>query len=356
MSLALKQIPEISVIVPIYNTAPYLQICLQAIAMQTYSSFEVILVDDGSTDNSSEICKKYVEADSRFHYFFKKNEGQATARNLGLKHARGNFISFIDSDDFVHQDYLKIMVETIKQENADIVVSEFFLWKSPYLLDPICFNTKKPYTSTEDQKTFRYGIFSLLNNSKSPTIFGGHVANKLFRSHVLQGVYFKNWKVEDEIFLFEVTRNISKVVYIWEKMYFYRQRQFSSIKARGFNRAILEEREYLLTQCKTDEEESCVRQAIVLQVYKIIVRSLFHMSASDVTSSSDLEFLRQSARKTFSYISLSEISPTITKFKLLCLRLIVFCPTSCMKVLIFISRKVCFFPTIIKFLRNYSRC
>ena len=356
MNPSMNQIPKISVIVPVYNTDSYLQICLESIAKQTYSNFEVILVDDGSTDNSAEICKKFVESDSRFHYFYKKNEGQATARNFGLKRVKGDFISFIDSDDFIHQDYLNVMIGTIEREQADVAVCQFLLWFTPYCLDPtINSEIKKPDVSTENEKAFRYGIFSLVNSSKSPIIFGGHVANKIFRSQVLQGIYFKNWKVEDEIFLFEVTRNIKKIAYVWEKMYLYRQHPSSSINAKGFNRAILETREHLLTQCKTSSEKSCVRQAILLQVYRIATAFLYLDSDSETISFSDLKFVHQTAKKAFIHFSYSELSATITRTRLFYLRLFVLCPISCLKVIFFISRKICFLPFFYKTIKKLTR-
>ena len=97
----------ISLIIPIYNTGKYLEKCLESIRNQTYEDFEVIMIDDGSTDNSALICKKYEKQDSRFKYFFKENGGSGSARNCGLKNAKGDYIAFIDSDDYVETDYLE---------------------------------------------------------------------------------------------------------------------------------------------------------------------------------------------------------------------------------------------------------
>lgn len=109
----------ISVIVPIYNTEKYLDKCLDSIQNQTFTDFEVIMVDDGSTDKSSEICKQY-EEDSRFKYYYKYNGGSSSARNLGLKQASGEYIAFVDSDDMLDPDYLETLAYYCK-DGYDII-------------------------------------------------------------------------------------------------------------------------------------------------------------------------------------------------------------------------------------------
>ena len=96
----------ISIIVPIYNTEKYLDRCIQSILAQTYTDFELLLIDDGSTDSSGVICDRYAELDSRVRVFHKENGGVSSARNLGLDNAIGEWITFVDSDDFVYQDWL----------------------------------------------------------------------------------------------------------------------------------------------------------------------------------------------------------------------------------------------------------
>ena len=96
----------ISVIVPIYNVEKYLRTCLNSLLEQTYENFEVLMINDGSTDSSATICQEYAERDSRFVYFEKENGGLASARNFGIDHSKGMYISFIDSDDWVVETYL----------------------------------------------------------------------------------------------------------------------------------------------------------------------------------------------------------------------------------------------------------
>lgn len=113
--------PLISIIVPIYNTEPYLARCLRSVENQTYSNIEVLLVDDGSTDGSAAVCKELCERDSRFVYVHQENAGQSAARNNGLDLARGVFISCIDSDDYVDSDFLDCLYRGLLENEADLV-------------------------------------------------------------------------------------------------------------------------------------------------------------------------------------------------------------------------------------------
>lgn len=105
----------ISVIVPVYNVEPFISSCLDSLSKQIYQNFEVLLVNDGSTDNSGAICREYADRDSRFHYFEKENAGVADARNFGIERSKGDYITFVDSDDWVTEEYLSILIETLKE-------------------------------------------------------------------------------------------------------------------------------------------------------------------------------------------------------------------------------------------------
>lgn len=115
----------ISVIVPIYNVENYLRMCLDSIEHQTYSNIEVLLINDGSPDESGEICQEYVARDSRFHYFEKENGGLSDARNYGIARAKGKFLTFIDSDDWVEPTYIEDMYQAALDNDSEIVVSNY---------------------------------------------------------------------------------------------------------------------------------------------------------------------------------------------------------------------------------------
>ena len=116
---------KISVIVPIYNVEKYLDECLKSIKEQTFSDFEVIMVDDGSTDKSVEIATKYTNLDDRFNLFFKKNGGAADARNYGIEKSNGEYVAFIDSDDSIRKEFLEKLYSAIVEHNADVAVCDF---------------------------------------------------------------------------------------------------------------------------------------------------------------------------------------------------------------------------------------
>lgn len=116
---------KISVIIPVYNTADYLEKCFSSIAQQQYTNFEVIIVDDGSEDESSIICDKWAAIDSRFIVYHQKNSGQAAARNYGIEVSNGEYLAFVDSDDYVSSDYLKVLIESLKNSSADIVLCAY---------------------------------------------------------------------------------------------------------------------------------------------------------------------------------------------------------------------------------------
>lgn len=115
----------ISVIIPIYNAEKYLEKCIESILIQTHKDFELILVDDGSKDNSGRICDEYAKKDSRIRVIHKKNAGVSTARNTGIESAKGEFIAFVDSDDWLQKNSLEILYKEIKAQNADLVAGAF---------------------------------------------------------------------------------------------------------------------------------------------------------------------------------------------------------------------------------------
>lgn len=117
---------EISLIIPVYNTAKYLDKLFSSIERQSFKDFEVLVIDDGSTDDSPKICDDWAARDSRFKIIHQKNAGQSAARNAGIDAATGNFLAFADSDDDVSEDYLKKLAEAQAKYNADVVLCSYY--------------------------------------------------------------------------------------------------------------------------------------------------------------------------------------------------------------------------------------
>ena len=131
----MNECPVISVVVPIYKVEKYLPRCLDSIMKQTFTDFEALMIDDGSPDRCAAISSEYEKKDKRFKLFQKPNGGLSDARNYGIKYAKGEYIVFIDSDDCIHKDYLKVMYESCVNNNAEISYCRF---KSSYFMGNIC--------------------------------------------------------------------------------------------------------------------------------------------------------------------------------------------------------------------------
>ena len=116
---------KISIIIPVYNAEKYLVECLDSVVNQTYSNYQVIMINDGSKDGSESICRKYAEKDDRFILFSGPNHGSSGARNIGLQHVEGDYIAFLDSDDWYDTDYLEYLLNGLKKNNADIYYCDF---------------------------------------------------------------------------------------------------------------------------------------------------------------------------------------------------------------------------------------
>ena len=114
--------PFVSVIVPVYNVEPYLRCCVDSVLAQSFSDFELILVDDGSTDGSGAICEEYAERDKRVHVVHKQNGGLGSARNVGVEHAQGKYIEFLDSDDWITPDTLEYLVKEAESKRLDLIL------------------------------------------------------------------------------------------------------------------------------------------------------------------------------------------------------------------------------------------
>nr|WP_300818098.1 glycosyltransferase [uncultured Acetatifactor sp.] len=120
---------KVSIIVPIYNTKDYLEKCLYSVRVQSYRNIEVIMVDDGSTDGSADVCQQICMKDSRFHYYYQKNQGVSSARNYGIELAKGDLIAFVDSDDWIEADMYEKMVDLMLNNESDMVMCDAIIWE-----------------------------------------------------------------------------------------------------------------------------------------------------------------------------------------------------------------------------------
>ena len=210
----------ISIIVPIYNVENYLRQCLDSIMNQTYQNFECLLINDGSPDNSADICREYVSKDSRFRYFEKENGGVSSARNLGIEHSKGEYITFIDSDDWVESDYLEVLYRALLDEQADIAISTY----KQFNMDDNCYYLHS-YQRGYDRKVFTNG--ELIDALYSLYVYDNtynFVSCKLVSREILKYIHFNlsTSYGEDMEFWNKVFLISKKIVYVNKDTYIYR--------------------------------------------------------------------------------------------------------------------------------------
>ena len=227
----------ISIIVPIYNVENYLRQCLDSIISQTYQNFECLLINDGSPDNSADICREYVSKDSRFRYFEKENGGVSSARNFGIECSKGQYITFIDSDDWVDSDYLEVLYRALIEEQADIAISTY----KQFNMDDNCYYVHS-YQRGYDRKVFTNAelvdSLPLLYRYDSTYNF---VSCKLVSREILKYIRFNlsTSYGEDMEFWYKLYLTSRKIVYENKDTYIYRtnnddSRHFEEEKIRGY--------------------------------------------------------------------------------------------------------------------------
>lgn len=214
----MKKNPEISIIIPVFNREAFLNKCVDSILKQTFTNFELILVDDGSTDSSSEICKSYAKKDSRVLYFHQENKGVSAARNTGLDNAKGNYIGWVDSDDWIAIDMFEHLYNLIIKYDASISECGFY-----YVV-----NNNKYLHKFGDSITYGEGIF-LLNSYINGSLFHG-MCSKLFKREVFDEFRFPSGRIfEDTVLTLYISVSKLKFVRSPEPKYYYVQTNGSII-------------------------------------------------------------------------------------------------------------------------------
>lgn len=214
----------ISIIVPIYNVEKYLQKCIQSIINQTYKNIEIILVDDGSKDNSGKICDEFKQIDNRIKVIHKENGGLSDARNAGLKIAKGEYIGFVDSDDYIAQDMFETLYKLAKENNADISIVSFYEIYNGKVIGVRDFKSLEEMDKIEAMK-------ELLIDTKIQS----YAWNKLFKKELFENIEFptnKNFEdIATTLLLFE---KANKVMLLEDPKYYYVRRDNSIIGTRNY--------------------------------------------------------------------------------------------------------------------------
>lgn len=213
----------ISIVMPIYNTEPYLDACIKSVVNQTYQSWELILIDDGSTDNSIDVCNRWVNEDKRIRLFQHKNHGVSYTRNFGLSIAKGEFVIFIDSDDIVHSNYIQRLVELNSKFNTDLTMVSYFTFNEESEVDVFPLNQRE-----DEQITFETDIENAFFS-----VSQGTICSKLYRLDIIREnrILFdeKIYVSEDLLFNCTYADYCKNAVYENSKLYGYRQRLSSAV-------------------------------------------------------------------------------------------------------------------------------
>lgn len=209
----------ISVIIPIYNAEKTLKRCIDSLLNQTYSNLELLLIDDGSTDNSNKICKKFSLIDKRVKYLKKDNGGVSSARNMGLKVATGDFIAFVDSDDYVEENMFELLINNLISNKADIAICNLFYED---------INKKIIYRFDHKNSMFDKTDYPELSYYKK--CISGYVCNKLYSKKIIYNdnnsfIRFNTdiTIAEDDLFNYKLLEKnkFIKYIYINDKLYHY---------------------------------------------------------------------------------------------------------------------------------------
>jgi glycosyltransferase involved in cell wall biosynthesis len=208
----------ISVIVPVYNVEKYIRKCVDSICNQTYKDLEIILVDDGSTDNSGNICDEYKAKDSRIKVVHKNNGGLSDARNAGIEIAKGGYIAFIDSDDYIHERMYEVLMNNLEMTNSDISACEFVYKNENINEENILEIENLEIYSGKD-------VISLLWTDNVRTVVQW---NKVYKKCIFDTIRYPIGRYHEDTFaIHHILSKCSKIVFTNQKLYYYVQHENS---------------------------------------------------------------------------------------------------------------------------------
>lgn len=233
----------ISVVVPVYNVEKYLCRCIDSIVYQTYKKLEIILVDDGSTDDSGNICDFYSKQDKRIKVIHKKNGGLSDARNTGIKKAKGKYITFIDSDDFINKHYISILYNNLIKYNADISCCNFKI-----------FNNKLPRYDIIQRKEKLVNLFNsedAINNMFYEKQINNSASCKIYKTSLFKNIFYPlDIYFEDMATTYRIFQKAKIITFIDDGLYYYYQRNDSIL--HQINMKKLNDLKYVISYINDD--------------------------------------------------------------------------------------------------------
>lgn len=225
MQERVKIMDKISIIVPVYNVKNYIDRVINCLINQTYHNLEIILVDDGSTDGSSKLCDKYKKKDNRIKVIHQKNSGVSVARNVGLKHATGEYIGFVDSDDYISLNMYEELYNNLISTNSDISVCSYLTFKD-----------KLPNFNVEGNIKI-FDTIDALKDIISDGVITNFLWNKLFKREIFENISFPEGKIYEDLYVMpKLIDNASIICFDSKKLYAYYQRNDSYVNSYSLDK------------------------------------------------------------------------------------------------------------------------
>lgn len=278
----------ISIVIPVYNVGEYIRECLESLLMQTYNDLQIIVVDDGSTDNTMTIVKEYEDRFKDYTVLCQKNQGVSVARNTAFRHIRGEYTIYIDPDDFLKLNMLENMYNRAQKDKSDIVVCEYYMYYGE--------NNEKNYIEKYDadpQKIYtNYEVMDLMLNYK----LQGQLWNKLFKTELLKKIEFRfepGRYIQDAFPVFRAIHKSKAICFINKSLYYYRQRATSTVHKK--NAKLTEDYYHAMTSIIKYIKDNNVRvNNESLNIFKIKVMAHFIAHYTNADKNNNLKSFKES--------------------------------------------------------------
>lgn len=215
----------VSIIVPAYNVEALVEKCLYSLCMQTYQNIEIIVVDDGSTDRTGQVCRDYAEKDSRIVVITQENGGLSAARNTGIRAAHGSYYMFVDSDDYINHNMVSVLYNNLQKYQADIAMCDFVkIYEGEEESEQLIFKD----VAVEQISLYEYSqVMELLWNMGQQTVIAW---NKLYKKSVFENLFYPVGMIhEDEHLIHHLLSRTKRLVYDNRQLYYYLQRKEGSL-------------------------------------------------------------------------------------------------------------------------------
>ena len=286
--------PLVSIIVPIYNSANYLPKCLDSLINQTYTNIQIVLVNDGSTDNSDSVCKQYVSSDCRITYIDKENGGVSDARNYGLDNSKGEIIAFVDPDDWIELHTIEQTVKVMQVDNSDIVTFGVnYVNEDGELIRKVTAKQNECLGTEESMKEF-------LNYNKIKQ----QVWDKIYKKSIIKEIRFEKGRaIEDVFWVHKIIGEAKKVSVIASAYYYYLQRS-DSVMGKGYSKKWLDILDALRQRCDYIQDRF---PGLYNEALRLYIRTCMYHTQLSLKANMELNFINDNILSRLSFYKTGNI-------------------------------------------------